>query len=124
MYMNEDLYKIAEEHLGMRGKMISFSKSGYVQKNPENLAIFNSNVCTDGGKIWYGDLDVTLSYESLSDLAKEIGKTVYVLTEMDGRFENEEIPLLSQAVVKFLPEGGHEVTSPLSYYKKFNLRNQ
>ena len=124
MYMNEDLYKIAEEHLGMRGKMISFSKSGYVKKNPENLAIFNSNVCTDGGKIWYGDLDVTLSYESLSDLAKEIGKTVYVLTEMDGRFENEETPLLSQAVVKFLPEGGHEVTSPLSYYKKFNLRNQ
>lgn len=124
MYMKEDLYKISEEHLGMRGKMISFSKSGYAKRNPENLAIFNSNVCVEEGKIWYGDLDVTVSYDSLSDLARELGKTVYVLTEMDGRFENEKTPLLSQAVVKFLPEGGHEVTSPLSYYKKFNLRNQ
>jgi ABC-type molybdate transport system substrate-binding protein len=122
--MKEPLYKIAEEHLGMRGKMISFSKSGYAQKNPDNLVVFNSNVCTDEGKVWYGDLDVTLSYDSLSDLAKETGKTVYVLTESDGRFENEETPLLNRAVVKFLSEGGHEVTSPLSYYKKFNLKNQ
>lgn len=124
MYMKEHLYKIAEGHLGMRGKMISFSKSGYAQKNPDNLVVFNSNICTDEGKIWYGDLDVTLSYDALSDLARETGKTVYVLTEMDGRFENEEKPLLEWAVVKFLPEGGHEVTSALSYYKKFNLKNQ
>jgi hypothetical protein len=122
--MKEDQYKIAEERLGMRGKMISFSKSGYAKKNPDNLIVFNSNVCTDEGKIWYGDLDVTLSYDALSDLAKETDKTVYVLTEMDGRFENEEKPLLDRAVVKFLPEGGHEVTSSLSYYKKFNLKNQ
>ena len=66
MYMKEHLYKIAEEHLGMRGKMISFSKSGYAQKNPDNLVVFNSNVCTDEGKIWYGDLDVTLSYDAVS----------------------------------------------------------
>lgn len=122
--MKEDLYKIAEEQLGMRGKMISFSKSGYFEKNPDNLVIFNSNVCVEGGKIWYGDLDVTLNYDALSTLSKETGKTVYVLTEMDGRFENEEKPRINSAVVKFFPEGGHEVTSPLSYYKKFTLKNQ
>lgn len=124
MYMKEHLYKIAEEHLGMGGKMISFSKSGYVQKNPDNLVVFNSNVCTDEGKIWFGDLDVTISYNTLSGLSKELGKTVYVLTEMDGRFENEENPRLGGAVIKFFPEGGHKLTSALSYYKKFNLKNQ
>ncbi len=124
MYMKEDLYKIAEGHLGMRGKMISFSKSGYAKKNPDNLVVFNSNVCTDEGKVWYGDLDVTLSYDALSDLARETGKTVYVLTEMDGRFENEENPRLGGAVIKFLSEGGHELTSAFSQYKKFNLKNQ
>ena len=120
----EQNYSIAEKHLGMAGRMISFSKSGYSQKNPDNLVVFNSNVCIDEGNIWYGDLDVTLSYDSLSDLAKETGKTVYVLTESDGRFENEEKPRINLAVVKFHPEGGHEVTSPLSYYKKFTLKNQ
>jgi hypothetical protein len=120
----EQLYLIAEKKLGTKGKMISASKSGYVQRNPENLVVFNSNVCTDEGKIWFGDLDITLSYDSLSSLAKELGKTVYVLTEMDGRFENEASPRLGGSVIKFFPEGGHELTSALSNYKKFNLKNQ
>ena len=124
MHMKEHLYKIAEEHLGFSGKMISFSKSGYVRKNPDNLVVFNSNVCTDEGRIWHGDIDVTLSYDSLSDLARETGKTVYVLMEMDGRFENEETPLLKKAIVQFPPEGGHNLTSSLSYYEKFNLKNK
>jgi hypothetical protein len=120
----DQIYSTAESKLGLRGKMVSFSKSGYVKKNPDNLVVFNSNVCTDEGKIWYGDLDVTLGYDSLSDLARDLGKTVYVLSETDGRFENEEAPRLDWAIVKFSPEGGHEMTSPLSYYKKFNLKNQ
>ena len=124
MYMKEPLYKIAEEHLGFSGRMISFSKSGYIRKNPDNLVVFNSNVCTDEGRIWHGDIDVTLSYDSLSDLARETGKTVYVLMEMDGRFENEETPLLKKAIVQFPPEGGHNLTSSLSYYEKFNLKNK
>jgi len=124
MHMKEHLSKIAEEHLGFSGKMISFSKSGYVRKNPDNLVVFNSNVCTDEGRIWHGDIDVTLSYDSLSDLARETGKTVYVLMEMDGRFENEETPLLKKAIVQFPPEGGHNLTSSLSYYEKFNLKNK
>ena len=124
MLMKDQALEIAEKHLGHRGKMISFSKSGYAKKFPDNLVIFNSNVCTKEGKIWYGDIDVTLSYDSLSDLARETGKTVYVLTEMDGRFENEESPLLKEAIIQFLPEGGHDLTSSLSYYKKSNLKNQ
>ena len=120
----EQNYSIAEKHLGMTGRMISFSKSGYSQKNPGNLVVFNSNVCVEEGKIWYGDIDITVSYDSLSGLAKETGKTVYVLREMDGRFENEKSPLLRRAVIKFFPDGGHDILENLSYHKKFNLKNQ
>jgi hypothetical protein len=43
---------------------------------------------------------------------------------MDGRFQNEETPLLRKAIVQFPPEGGHNLTSSLSYYEKFNLKNK
>jgi hypothetical protein len=118
----EDQKTIAERILGSEGKMISFSKSGYMKKNPENLVLFNSNVCIGSGKIWYGDLDVTLSFDSLSELAKELDETVYVLTERDGRFEYEETPQIDNAVVRFLPDGGHQLDQSLSYYRNFNLK--
>jgi len=121
--MNQ-IYLTARKKLGPEGKMISHSKSSYIQGNPENLVIFNSNVCIDEGKIWFGDIDITIEYDSLSDLAMEIDKTVYVLREMDGRFENEETPLLGMSVIKFLPKGGHELSDSLVNYKKFNLKNQ
>lgn len=120
--MKDQEIEIAEGHLGYRGKMISFSKSGYMKRFPENLVLFNSNVCVESGKIWYGDLDVTLSFDSLSDLAKELDETVYVLTEKDGRFEYEENPQLDNSVVKFFPEGGHQLDQSLSYYRNFNLK--
>lgn len=109
MSMKEQAAETAEKHLGMRGKMISYSKSGYSKKFPDNLVIFNANVCTKEGKIWYGDMDITLSYDSLSGLAKALNDTIYVLREMDGRFENEEFPRTERAIVSFFPEGGHKI---------------
>ena len=113
MYMKEDLSNIAESHLGMSGRMISFSKSGYIQRNPKHIVIFNSNICTEGGKVWQGDIDVTLSRDAISDLAQEIGSKVYVLYEMDGRFENEESPKLDRAVVTFFPDGTYLLNKDL-----------
>ena len=109
MSMKDQALEIAEKHLGHRGKMISFSKSGYAKRFPDNLVIFNSNVCTEEGKIWYGDMDITLSYNDLADLAKDLNETIYVLREMDGRFENEEVPRTDRAIVSFFPEGGHRI---------------
>ena len=115
--MKEPLYKIAEEHLGFSGKMISFSKSGYVRKNPDNLVVFNSNVCTEKGKIWWGDLDVTKSKDALSELAKGTGETIYVLFEMDGRFEHEQAPKINRAPIKFLPDGTYILSETYSHFK-------
>ncbi len=91
--------------LGMHCKIISGSKSGYVQRNPRHLAIFNANVCTKTEKIWYGDLDITLDKNELSKLAQALNEDLYVLYEMDGRFKNEESPLIDKHVVRFNPIG-------------------
>ena len=72
--------------------MISHSKSGYRDKFPENEVYFNANIFVLGeGKIWYGDLDVTKDMDRLENIAKELGKDLYILREMDGRFGNEEL---------------------------------
>lgn len=102
--------------LGWPGHIVSGSKSGYRENNPGNLVIFNSNVCTDEGKIWWGDVDVTLSKDELQEIAIAEGKTIYVLYEMDGRFENEDSPKLDQAVVRFLPNGSIKIREDLRQY--------
>lgn len=94
-----DMGAIAVKHLGPVGTMISASKSTYRDRFPAHVVVFNGNVCTEEhGKIWFGDLDVTKSQKKLRALAEELGCTVFVLREMDGRFQNEHKPLLENAV--------------------------
>lgn len=105
----EELLLKAQVHLGHQGAMISASKSGYRAANPKNLVIFNANVIVINGKeyskIWYGDLDVTKSNKQLRSLAESLDRTVYVLREMDARFENEENPLIDKFAFAVLPDG-------------------
>lgn len=88
----------ATEILGLPGRLISASKIDYSQRHPDNIVVFNSNICTNEGKIWFGDIDVTLDSAKLKELAETLGTKVYVLREMDARFENENTPLLDKAV--------------------------
>jgi hypothetical protein len=99
--------KIAEEKLGHAGRLIAGSKSGYYSAYPENVPIFNSNVVVKTGafggtveKIWHGDLDLTKDCQKLRKLSDAIEKPVFVITEMDGRFENEENPLINQYIAE------------------------
>ena len=90
--MEEFLEKFNENDLPI-GRMISWSKSGYIESNPGNLVCFNANIFTlDEGKIWYGDIDITKEKEKLEQVSAQLGKPLYILREMDGRFENEELP--------------------------------
>ena len=107
--MNEEL---AERYatdliatIGHQARMISYSKSGYHRANPRNLAVFNANVVLTAGKIWHGDLDLTLDEAKLAELSARIGEIVYVLYEHDARFENEDEPLLDDAVYSVTPSG-------------------
>ena len=102
----------ATQILGPNGAMISGSKSGYIQRNPKNMAIFNANIIAMGAKpdkIWYGDFDVTLSLEKLKTLAEAIGTEVRVLREMDARFEYDEKPIVGKFVIKVQPDGSYEL---------------
>lgn len=99
------------KHLGHCGALISWSKSGYRHQNPNNAVVFNANIVIDGKKTWYGDIDITLSKQKLIDLAIESKKTVYVLPEMAGRFDNEENPQIDQYIAKIEPDGTCELCS-------------
>lgn len=85
------------------GRMISASKT-----SPKgHVCVFNANLCTkEGGKFWFGDIDLTDDAEQLKTLAAEKGEDVYVLREIDARFMNEAKPLLQNAVAIVTP-GGH-----------------
>lgn len=86
----------------MMGRVISYSKSDYRDKNPISVCYFNANIVTaKEGKIWYGDLDITKDGETLKAIAEEIGEIIYVLRELDGRFEYEDedgVKLIKKAV--------------------------
>lgn len=80
------------EHGFEISRMIAFSKSTYVSKRPNNQAVFNANVVTDQGKIWWGDLDLLDDSEKLQQVANGLECNLYILREMDGRFGNENRP--------------------------------
>lgn len=82
------------------GRLISASKSGYLDRNPTNLAIFNARIydfetfekhkskeILDFFKgqeleIWYGDLDLTKDLYALHLIAQKIG--AFVVTRESG----------------------------------------
>lgn len=92
-YRDEDIINLFAKNGFVLGRMISASKSRYRDIFPNNNAIFNANIVIKSrGKIWYGDLDLTLESERLQKIATELGEPLYVLREMDARFENEDRP--------------------------------
>jgi hypothetical protein len=100
--------------LGHNGKMVSLSKSDYREKHPKNFVIFNSNIVCIEGKVWYGDIDLTLSADLLREIAILSEELIYVLYEMDARFENEKSPKLERAAVIFYPDGSLKIREDLS----------
>jgi len=80
-----------EEEL-INGRMLSYSKSSYRDLHPDNEVYFNANIFVLGeGKVWYGDIDVTKDRDSLERISSRLGKDLFILRELDGRFENEEL---------------------------------
>lgn len=111
--------KTAQSHLGAMGRMVSGSKSIYLYDNPKNCVVFNANICTkEDGKIWYGDLDLTVEHDSLRKLAKELKKTVYVLPEHAARFDKERAPSYSEYVVIVDSRGDLLISNSEFFYMK------
>lgn len=90
------------------GRMICSSKPIYRNTYPENKFYFNANVISEKeGKVWYGDLDLTLDSKKLQLICNELKENLYVLVEYDCREDKEKLPtaeLISKAVHKFEPQ--------------------
>lgn len=91
-----DAWQEAGLIFGYAGAMLSGSKTAPAGE----VVVWNANVCTkEHGKLWFGDLNLTQGgYEKARALADKLGVTVYVLREMDARFENERSPKFENAV--------------------------
>jgi len=118
--MTNNIADLTQTFLGGMGRMISGSKTFYREAHPTHVVVFNSNVCTDRGKIWYGDIDITLTEERLKKLSLALKEKLYVLYEMDGRFENENSPRRERAVV--VVDG--ETVSVGDVYKEYFIRDE
>lgn len=94
----EQKYALADEILGLPGRLVGGSKVMYRRQYPDNKVVFNANVCTVDGKIWFGDLDITRDEHKLLSLASKLGERIFVLKEHDGRLDNETKPNLKKSV--------------------------
>jgi hypothetical protein len=96
----QEALKVAQSKMGYNGRMMSGSKSGYQKAHKANVVVFNGNLCTkEFGKIWYGDMDLTLDLDKIKELSTELKVEIFVLREMDARFDNENTPDFSKFVV-------------------------
>ena len=76
------------------GRLLSQSKSSYRERYPDHEVYFNANIITEKDfKVWYGDIDLTLDRDILVSIANESNTTLYILREMDARFDNEHSPI-------------------------------
>lgn len=104
--------------LGYPGHMISASKSAYCKNYPKNFVLFNANICTKNNKIWYGDLDLTITKDKLIKLAIELNQDLYIFYEHDCRFEKECNFDINDSAVIFYATGAFEIGEKCkSYYK-------
>ena len=75
----------------IRGRMISWSKSGYREKHPENEVYFNASIfILSEGPTWFGDLDLTKDRPMLQEISTKLGKSLYILRESDT-FDDDEL---------------------------------
>lgn len=108
--------QIAEFHLGHMGRMVGGSKSIYRYDNPDHYVIFNANILTkNNGKVWYGDLDITLDLETLRELAKDLGQNIFIFYESDARFGKEENPDYAEAAVEIHGHDGRTLLRQSDY---------
>lgn len=99
----EGLYTLLREFYPS-GRMMNGTK----REPPGHICVWNGNICTKAlGKIWFGDLDLSDAHdqERLTALAGKLGETLYVLKEMDARFQTEAAPRFDRAIATVTASG-------------------
>lgn len=91
---NEALNKVTTKLFGFPGTMLDGSKSN-------RDIVYNANVCTKKyGKIWFGDLNLKnkITLNALKELSQLLNEPIYILREMDARFQTENNPNFDEPV--------------------------
>jgi len=105
--IENEIILIFRKHLMFEGRMISGSKSGYRSRYPKHDVLFNGNILIPSvGKVWWGDLDITIDNKKLQNVCDELGEEMIVVSEMMGRFGAEERPydeIFKNAHTRFTP---------------------
>lgn len=105
MKITKKITETINKTIGMPGRMISGSKSGYTSVYVDHIPVFNANLVIESAgefkKIWHGDLDLTIDSTKLLKLSEKLGVQLYVLHEMDARFETEEKPRIEKYVASY-----------------------
>lgn len=87
--------------------MIALNRYTYIKRNPNHKAIFNANIATLEGKIWWGDLDLNIDSKALQQVANELNTTLYILRSSAYRFVKKQgayYDIEKLAVKKFFPK--------------------
>lgn len=103
---NNNKYEIFHKHGFHNARLIAGSKSLYRRRFPNHDVMFNANIITKEGKIFYGDIDLDRDNLPLQRICNEIGEEFIVVSEMLGRFGAEERSyeeLEKDAHAKFIP---------------------
>lgn len=86
------------------GRILSEHKSEYKKLYSTDHILFNANVFTlEEGKIWYGDINLTQEYNLLQSISEQLDRDIYILNELDGRYDNEFLPsskIIEKAICK------------------------
>lgn len=118
---------IFEDNGLYQGRLISGSKSGYRNRYPDHDILFNANIFIPSkGKVWYGDLDITLDAPVLQKICNEYNEEMIIVPEMLGRFgtENRSYDEISKdAYVKFNPNNNKYLLRIYSGLKSVEVDN-
>lgn len=86
-FLTAETRRLVDGILGIPGRMISGSKLAYSNAHPGHVVFFNANLYdSQGTKIWYGDVDVTLDRPKLEQIARDLKCCVYVTSESPFRW--------------------------------------
>lgn len=85
----DSIYDAMAENGFYGGRMLSGSKSAYIERYPERRGQVYFNACVfaeDGTQVWHGDLDLVADADKLQAAADACGQTFFVTPENPFRW--------------------------------------
>ena len=84
----KDKLEAVRSHLGNEGRLLSASKSMYLEKFPSHKTFFNACLFDSSfTQLWFGDIDFDADSESLQLLSNYINEVIFITREQPYRWD-------------------------------------